>query len=294
MILRPVAKVNLGLNVVERRPDGYHNLETVFYPVPLCDTLEVRSSCLGKRPVGPSGGGKGVVDVKEVKEGGCRLEVSGVTVEGDVQENLVVRAYKLLKADFPQMAAVEARLHKEIPTQAGMGGGSSDCAYMIRGLNELCHLGLSDEQMIGYAARLGADCPFFILSRPAYAEGIGERLRPVNVELGGLWMAIVRPDIPVPTRDAFRLVKPVRSVKNLFLPVLGSFQMRLSIAKRIFARWPLWTLSRMAQLSFLNVNAMRCGHCDVGLSSSHSSTSRFVTPLRPTVWVSPTSSTYPS
>ena len=214
MILRPVAKVNLGLNVVERRPDGYHNLETVFYPVPLCDTLEVRSSCLDKRPVGPSGGGKGVVDVKEVKEGGCHLEVSGVTVEGDVQENLVVRAYKLLKADFPQMAAVEARLHKEIPTQAGMGGGSSDCAYMIRGLNELCHLGLSDEQMIGYAARLGADCPFFILSRPAYAEGIGERLRPVNVELGGLWMAIVRPDIPVPTRDAFRLVKPVRPVKN--------------------------------------------------------------------------------
>lgn len=154
------------------------------------------------------------MDVKDVKEGGCHLEVSGVTVEGDVQENLVVRAYKLLKADFPQMAAVEARLHKEIPTQAGMGGGSSDCAYMIRGLNELCHLGLSDEQMIGYAARLGADCPFFILSRPAYAEGIGERLRPVSVELGGLWMAIVRPDIPVPTRDAFRLVKPVKPVKN--------------------------------------------------------------------------------
>jgi len=144
----------------------------------------------------------------------CRLTVGGIPVEGDVKRNLVVRAYDLLLQDFPQMPAVKARLVKGIPTQAGMGGGSSDCAYMIRVLNDLCALQLDDEQMINYAARLGADCPFFILARPAYAEGIGEKLQPVDLSLAGYWLAVVRPDIPVPTKEAFSLITPVRPQKN--------------------------------------------------------------------------------
>jgi 4-diphosphocytidyl-2-C-methyl-D-erythritol kinase len=134
-------------------------------------------------------------------------------VEGDEQRNLVVRAYQLLKQDFHQMPRIHAHLWKGIPTQAGMGGGSSDCAYTIRLLNEMFTLSLSEQQMISYATRLGADCPFFILSRPAYAEGIGERLQPVSLDLSSYYIGVVRPDIPVSTREAFSLIKPRKPAK---------------------------------------------------------------------------------
>ena len=191
MTVFPIAKINLGLNVVERRPDGYHNLETVFYPVPLMDALEIQ-------PMGE--GFPSDVD--------CDLKVTNIPVEGDEQKNLVVRAYQLLKQDFPTLPRLHTHLWKGIPTQAGMGGGSSDCAYMIRLLNEAFELHLSNEQMIGYAARLGADCAFFILSEPCYAEGIGEVLQPVRLDLSGYFIGVVRPDIPVPTKEAFSRIHP--------------------------------------------------------------------------------------
>ena len=196
MITFPIAKINLGLNVVERRPDGYHNLETVFYPVQIKDALELT-----------------LMDTRFPSNVDCDIKVTNLRVEGDEQCNLVVRAYQLLKQDFPQMPRVHAHLWKGIPTQAGMGGGSSDCAYTIRLLNEMFTLGLSDEQMIQYAAQLGADCPFFILSRPAYAEGIGERLQTVDLDLSRYYIGVVRPDIPVSTREAFSLIKPMKPVK---------------------------------------------------------------------------------
>ena len=196
MITFPIAKINLGLNVVERRPDGYHNLETVFYPVPISDALELTIM----NPKFPS-----TVD--------CDIKVTNLEVEGDEQRNLVVKAYQLLKQDFQQMPRIHAHLWKGIPTQAGMGGGSSDCAYTIRLLNEMFTLGLSDEQMIQYAARLGADCAFFILSRPAYAEGIGELLQPISLNLSSYYIGIVRPNIPVSTREAFSLIKPQKPAK---------------------------------------------------------------------------------
>lgn len=197
MISFPVAKINLGLNVVEKRPDGYHNLETVFYPVPIKDALEVCEM----DPQFPSS-----VD--------CDLKVTNIPVEGDEQRNLVVRAYQLLKGDFPDLPRIHAHLFKAIPTQAGMGGGSSDCAYMITLLNRMFALGLSEHQMVDYAARLGADCAFFIHPRPAYAEGIGERLQPIALDLSGWHIAIVRPDIPVPTKEAFSLIRPQRPLRN--------------------------------------------------------------------------------
>lgn len=197
MITFPIAKINLGLNVVERRPDGYHNLETVFYPVPIKDALEVTPM----DPLFPS-------------PYDCDLKVSNISIEGDEQRNLVVRAYQLLKQDFPQLPRIHAHLHKAIPTQAGMGGGSSDCAYMIRLLNEQFQLGLTTQQMQDYAARLGADCAFFILSQPAYAEGIGERLEPIALDLSPYWIAVVRPDVPVPTKEAFSLIHPHHPQKN--------------------------------------------------------------------------------
>ena len=191
MITFPQAKINLGLNVVERRADGYHNLETVFYPVPLCDALEVQ-----------------VMDERFPSEFDCDLKVTGIAVEGDEQRNLVVRAYQLLKQEFPHLPRVHAHLHKGIPTQAGMGGGSSDCAAMLTLLNQEFELGLTKEELIRRAAMLGADCAFFVLNTPAYAEGIGERLQPISLSLRGWYLAVVRPDIPVPTKEAFALITP--------------------------------------------------------------------------------------
>ena len=197
MITFPIAKINLGLNVVERRPDGYHNLETVFYPVPLHDALEVTT-----------------MDEFFPSPYDCDLKVTNLHIEGDEQRNLVVRAYNMLKSDFPNMPRMHAHLYKAIPTQAGMGGGSSDCAAMLLLLNEMCSLHLSEQQLIDYAAKLGADCPFFILNHAAYAEGIGERLQPVDLSLKGYRLAVVRPDIPVPTKEAFSRVRPRRPEKN--------------------------------------------------------------------------------
>ena len=191
MITFPVAKINLGLNVVEKRADGYHNLQTVFYPVPIMDALEI---------VPMSDGFPSDVD--------CDLKVTNITIEGDEQRNLVVRAYHLLKADYPELPRVHAHLWKGIPTQAGMGGGSSDCGYMIRLLNETFDMGLSSEQMQQYAARLGADCAFFIENSACYAEGIGERLQPIDLDLSGWHIGVVRPDIPVPTKEAFSRIHP--------------------------------------------------------------------------------------
>lgn len=197
MLTRPIAKINLGLNVVERRPDGYHNLETVFYPVPVCDALEVFE-----------------MDTRFPSQVNCDLKVTNITIEGDEQRNLVVRAYNLLKQDFPDLPRVHAHLYKGIPTQAGMGGGSSDCGFMITLLNKMFGLGLTDEQMINYAARLGADCAFFILNHPCYAKGIGEQLQPIALDLSGWYLAIVRPAIPVSTKEAFSLITPQHPKKN--------------------------------------------------------------------------------
>ena len=191
MVTFPIAKINLGLNVVEKRLDGYHNLQTVFYPVPIMDVLEIAPMSEGF----PS-------DVD------CDLKVTNIHIEGDEQRNLVVRAYQLLKKDFPSLPRIHTHLWKGIPTQAGMGGGSSDCAYMIRLLNETFDLQLTNEQMQQYAAQLGADCAFFIESVPCYAEGIGEQLEPISLDLSGWYIGVVRPDIPVPTKEAFSRIHP--------------------------------------------------------------------------------------
>ncbi len=191
MITFPIAKINLGLNVVERRQDGYHNLQTVFYPVQIKDALEVQK-----------------MDSGFPSDFDCDLKVTNIIIDGDEQKNLVVRAYNLLKTDFPTLPRMHAHLWKGIPTQAGMGGGSSDCAYMIKVINDLAELRLSEEQMIAYAAQLGADCAFFIKSKPCYAEGIGEKMQQIDLDLSEWYIAVVRPDIPVSTKEAFSRIKP--------------------------------------------------------------------------------------
>lgn len=197
MIKFPIAKINLGLNIVERRQDGYHNLETVFYPVAIKDALEVQP-----------------MDNLFPSTFNCDIKLSNLPIEGDEQKNLVVKAYNLLKLRFPNIPRVHAHLFKQIPTQAGMGGGSSDGAAMVLLLNEMFSLGLNEEQMVELSASLGADCPFFIMNRPCYAEGIGEKLYPIDLNLSGWKIVIVRPNIPVSTKEAFSRITPKRPLKN--------------------------------------------------------------------------------
>lgn len=190
MIDFPQAKINLGLNIVGRRPDGYHDLETVFYPVPLADALEIHP-----------------MDDGFPSAADCDLKVTGFNPGGDEQQNLVVRAYNLLRACHP-LPRIHAHLHKAIPSQAGMGGGSSDCAAMLKLLNRACSLGIDSQALAQLAATLGADCPFFVYGSAAYAEGIGDRLTPIHLSLAGWTLGIVCPGIPVSTREAFARVSP--------------------------------------------------------------------------------------
>ena len=198
MITFPCAKINLGLNIVSKRPDGYHNLETVFYPIPLTDALEIK-----------------YMDEKFPSESPCDLKITGNDIDCNEEDNLVIKAYQLLAADF-QLPRVHAHLVKRIPTQAGLGGGSSDAAYMIRLLDERFRLNIGIPEMERYAAKLGADCAFFITADPSYAEGIGDVLMPVDVPgagLGGYYLAVVKPSVAVSTRDAYEAIVPKTPAK---------------------------------------------------------------------------------
>lgn len=202
MIAFPCCKINLGLNIVEKRPDGYHNLETVFYPIPLTDALEMRS--MHK-------------DFPCVER--CTISVTGDAVECRPEDNLVVKAYNLV-ADRYNIPRVHIHLHKAIPSQAGLGGGSSDAAYMIRLLDERYKLNIGIAEMERLAAKLGADCPFFITSEPSYATGIGEQLMPIATDrnckgyLSGKWIVLVKPDVAISTKEAFANIKPKKPVVN--------------------------------------------------------------------------------
>ena len=193
MIEFPCAKINLGLNITEKRADGYHNLETVFFPIPICDALEIKT-----------------MDERFPSDMACDLKVTGNNVCCDEKDNLIVRAYNMIAADF-DIPRVHAHLYKNIPSEAGLGGGSSDAAYMIRLLDQRFRINIGNAEMEKYAARLGADCPFFITAEPAYAEGIGEILAAVNItdnNLQGYCLVVVKPQIAVSTKETFSNITP--------------------------------------------------------------------------------------
>lgn len=193
MIDFPCAKINLGLNITEKRADGYHNLETVFFPIPICDALEIKT-----------------MDERFPSNVACDLKVTGNNVCCNENDNLIVKAYNMIAADF-DIPRVHAHLYKNIPSEAGLGGGSSDAAYMIRLLDQRFRINIGNVEMEKYAARLGADCPFFITAEPSYAEGIGEILSPVNItdnNLEGYSLVVVKPQIAVSTKEAFSSITP--------------------------------------------------------------------------------------
>ena len=188
MIVFPCAKINLGLNITGLREDGYHDLETVFYPIPVTDALEVKH-----------------MDPDFPSDVACDLKITGNAVDCDESDNLVVKAYHLLAKDY-NLPRVHAHLCKRIPSQAGLGGGSSDAAYMIRLLDERFRLNIGIAEMERYAAKLGSDCAFFITAEPSYATGRGEILEPADGPKGNLHgysIVVVKPDVAVSTREAY-------------------------------------------------------------------------------------------
>ena len=195
MITFPNCKINLGLDVVSKRADGYHNLETIFYPLPLTDVLEIT-----------------VEDEPDAPD--YTFEMYNANFNCNSEENLVVKAYKILASEY-QLPKVKMSLFKHIPTGAGLGGGSSDAAFALKMLNEIAHLSLTDEQLEEYAARLGADCAFFIKNRPAFAQGIGNILSSVECSLKGYHIIVVKPELHISTKEAYSFVRPSQPMVSL-------------------------------------------------------------------------------
>jgi 4-diphosphocytidyl-2-C-methyl-D-erythritol kinase len=189
MVQFPHAKINLGLSVKEKRTDGYHNIETVFYPIPLHDALEIIPA---PGLISPS------------------FRSYGLPIPGNVENNLCVKAWHLIKADHPQLPPVEIFLLKKIPMGAGLGGGSSDGAYMLTMLDAYFDLQLSTAELEHYALRLGSDCPFFIRHTPVFATGRGEIMEPVSADITGYSILMVYPGIHVSTAEAFSAIQATR------------------------------------------------------------------------------------
>ncbi len=190
MIVFPNSKINLGLRITQKRNDGYHDLETIFYPIPLTDVLEINKYTVYQEKFS------------------VPFSKSGFVLDGDSSDNLCVKAYKLLRKDFPTITNVQMHLHKAVPAGAGLGGGSADAAFTLMLLNDLFELELSKEQLLDYALKLGSDCPFFIHNKPCYATGRGELMEPVELDLSAYKIVVVNPGIHINTGRAFLGIKP--------------------------------------------------------------------------------------
>ncbi|ELR70522.1 4-diphosphocytidyl-2-C-methyl-D-erythritol kinase [Fulvivirga imtechensis AK7] len=190
MVVFPNAKINLGLNILSKREDGYHNISSAFYPIPLQDVLEM-------------------LPAKQLQ-----FDTSGLGIPGNTESNLILKAYHLLQSKY-NLPPVHIHLHKVIPMGAGLGGGSADAAYAIKVLNELFELGLTPDTMEGYAGYLGSDCPFFIRNKPILAEGTGNVFSDIAIDLSGKWLVLICPNIHVSTVEAYSRVNTGKPQYNL-------------------------------------------------------------------------------
>ena len=187
MISFPTCKINLGLRVLHKREDGYHELETIFYPIEkLTDALEI------------------IRNPESHADQDVMFTTSGLSIAGTPEQNLCIKAYRLLNKDFPELPPVKMHLHKVIPMGAGLGGGSSDGAHTLTLLNKKFNLGLTQIELLSYALQLGSDCPFFILNNPCHATGRGEKMEPIDLSLEEYKIVVIYPDIHVSTSAAFQ------------------------------------------------------------------------------------------
>ncbi len=223
MLLFPNAKINLGLAITERRRDGYHNLQTIFYPVGLTDILEI-------------------VPALSKPQGHIHFRTTGLQIEGNEEDNLCVKAYKLLATEY-EIPAVSVHLHKIIPTGSGLGGGSSDAAFMLKGLNNLFKLGISEDKLEGFASRLGSDCAFFIRNQPVSAHGKGNLMKHTDLKLNDYHIIIICPNINISTAEAYSFITPANPEfppeKTVLLPINEwKKKLRNDFEKSVFHRYP--------------------------------------------------------
>lgn len=245
MITFPNAKINLGLNIVERRADGYHNLETVFYPIGITDILEIVPA------QGPD----------------STLTTYGNPVDCPVEKNLVMKALHLMQQHY-NVPEVDIHLYKHIPDGAGLGGGSSDASSTMLMLNEMFNIGVPKDELARLAATLGADCPFFIYNQPMMATGIGDILKPINLSLKGLFLYLVKPDVSVPTKVAYSRVTPAHSTSPLDGDVQADVSQWSGVVKNdfepsVFAAYP--------QLASIKADIEAAGALYASMSGSGSS-----------------------
>ncbi len=220
MILFPNAKINLGLNIVRKRPDGYHDIETVFYPIPLCDVLEMVES----------------------QDDNSTLTTHGRVIDCEPERNLVMKAYRKLCGIF-EVPPMDIYLEKIIPDGAGLGGGSSDASSVLMMINEMCNLNQPNEKLAQIASELGADCPFFIYNKPLLATGIGNVFEPICVSLAGKTLLLIKPAVHVPTALAYSKVTPRESsvsLQEVLAQPISEWKNRLKndFENSVFAEFP--------------------------------------------------------
>jgi 4-diphosphocytidyl-2-C-methyl-D-erythritol kinase len=194
MIVFPNCKINIGLHILRKRQDNYHDLETVFYPLELQDALEI---------------------IQKDQDINNEFQITGLPIDSKIEDNICLKAYNLLKSDFPSLPAVRFHLHKVIPSGAGLGGGSADGAFTLLTINKKFNLGLSEKELISYALQLGSDCPFFIKNAPCYATSRGEVMQEVNLDLSTYKIIVVNPRIHVNTAWAFTRIKPHQRAQQI-------------------------------------------------------------------------------
>ncbi len=220
MVTFPNCKINLGLNILQKRDDGFHDIETVFYPVPITDILEIISSSENK----------------------TQFNNTGIPT-GDHENNLCLKAFHLVKKDFPELPEIKMHLHKIIPIGAGLGGGSADAVFTLRLLDKKYNLNISNQQLFDYTLQLGSDCPFFLLNQPCLASGRGEILKPVQLSLSAYKMLIVNPGIHINTKEIFQKITPsfpLKKIKEIIQQPLSAWKDELinDFEKIIFAKHP--------------------------------------------------------
>jgi 4-diphosphocytidyl-2-C-methyl-D-erythritol kinase len=245
MISFPNAKINIGLNIVARRADGYHELETLFFPIGWKDALEFIENGTGK----------------------VTFANSGLAIDAPAEQNIVVKAYRLLAADF-DLPGIDIHLHKAIPFGAGLGGGSADAAFMLKMLNSHFELQLNPVQLKSYALKLGADCFFFIDNRPSFASGIGEKLEPFLPSLKGIHLLLVKPPVGVGTKEAYARVvphKPQHDLKTVLSDDVSMWKNRVvnDFEASVFLQFPV--------IGQIKDEIYRAGACYASMSGSGSS-----------------------
>lgn len=193
MVVFPNCKINLGLNIIRKRSDGFHDIESIFFPLKMYDAVET------------------IQDTGYL----VRFTSTGLVINGEPEDNLCIKAYQLLKKDFPQLPPLQLHLHKTIPIAAGLGGGSADAAFTLKMLNQKFDLGLSTEKLLEYALESGSDVPFFIINKPCLASGRGEILEKIDLDLSSLKFVLVYPGIPVSTSRAFSEIIPSKPRKPI-------------------------------------------------------------------------------